>query len=59
MSFTIIYNEKKRLSRPLKQKVQTVEQLTFFKRVLVQKWSFFQFFFEGNIDQENVFFLIF
>ena len=50
---------KKSLSRPLKQEVQTVEQLKFFKRVLVQKWSFFQLFFKGNIDQENVFFLIF
>ena len=24
--------------------------------VLVQKWPFFQFFFGGNIDQENVFY---
>ena len=24
--------------------------------VLVQKWSFFQFFFVGNISQENVFY---
>ena len=24
--------------------------------VLVQKWQFFQFFFLGNIDQENVFY---
>ena len=43
-----------------KKDVQKVEKLTFFQRgqpmLLVQKWPFLQFFFLGNIGQENVFY---
>ena len=41
-----------------KKEVQKVEKLTFFQRgnpmFLVQKWSFFQLLFLGNIDPQNV-----
>ena len=37
-----------------------MEKLSLFQRglpiVLVQKWTFFQLFFSGNIGQENVFY---
>ena len=48
---------KKRLSRLWKQEFQIVKKLTFFQRVLLQKWPFFKlFFFLGNIRRENVFY---
>ena len=40
--FYDILEEKKRLSWLYKQEVQKDEKLTFFQRVLVQKWPFFQ-----------------
>ena len=41
-----------------KKEVQKFVKLTFFQRpmVLVQKWSFFELFFLGNIGKENVFY---
>ena len=60
MSFTIFYNKKKHTFLDYKKDVQKVEKLTFFQRgqpmLLVQKWPFLQFFFLGNIGQENVFY---
>ena len=51
---------KKGLSTLQKQKVQTVEKLTFFQKVNPSFWSknghFSMFFFFGNISQENVFY---
>ena len=48
----------KRLSRLSKQEVQKVEKLTFFKGINRWFWSknghFSNFFFSGNISQENV-----
>ena len=51
---------KKPPSRLYKQEVQKVEKLTFFKGVnpwvLSKKGHFYNSFFLGNIDQENVFY---
>ena len=51
---------KKRFSRPLKQEVQKVEKLTFFKVVNPCFWSKNEhcsiFVFLGNIGQENLFY---
>ena len=52
--------ERKNAFLSYKEKIQTVEKLTFFQKgqpmVLVQKWPFFQLFLLGNIGQENVFY---
>ena len=48
--------DRKRLLGYKNQEVQKVEKLTFFQRVLVQKWPFFQLFCLGTIGQGNVFY---
>ena len=58
--FYDILEQKKYLSRLEKHEVQKVEKLTFFQRVNPWFWSknghFSNFFFLGNIGQENVFY---
>ena len=58
--FNNILERKKRLSSLSKEKVKKVEKLTFFQGVNPWFWSknghFSNFFFLGNIEQENVFY---
>ena len=46
---------KKRPSSLQKQEVQTVEKLTFSQRIWSENGRFSNFYFLGNIGQENVF----